>query len=165
MAMRRVPVLAAITLFHAIASADTRIIEYADHYYVESNGTAAGRPEAAPDASVQTPGRRSAPPADPARDASAPPASVNAGQTPPSRNGKPAYSEEEAAALRPDLAAELERLENERAQLLDFDVAAHPDEVNSRRQQAIEIIQQINRVSADFKQYYQQYQEQKQQNR
>lgn len=162
-AMRLLLACAVMTSFHAVASADTRIVEYPDHYYVESTEASTGKTETAQDGASA--GKSEPASADMVKETTDPSTPLNTNKTPARRDSKPVYNEEEAAALRPDLVAELERLENERSQLLDFDVAAHPDEVNSRRQQAIEIIQQINQISADLKQYYLQYKEQMRQSR
>ncbi len=138
----KVAVLSIIILSAAVASAETIIIEYPDHYYVESTGTPASKPAPAAESS---PPVKAPPVADYANSAPSaaaiPVTNFDGAHTPPPVG---------PADRRVGMNNEIQRLQGERGDLLIPRDRESGDDVFRREQRAAKILQKINRMSSEL---------------
>ena len=134
-------ILFAIFLLATLASAETVIIEYPDHFYVESTGS----PNEKPAVSLEGNAPASRPPAPPFRE------SISAVE-------KPTEAEERIKAL----AEGIERLQREQKDLAASREGETPDQVNLREQEAYGKLKRIKRMSSELQKLTEQSKEESQ---
>jgi hypothetical protein len=139
----KIVILCAIMLSAAMASAETIIIEYPDHYYVDSTGTPTAKP--APSAESSSPPVKEPSVANYAGNApsvaASPVTNFDNTHTPP-----PVDPAERRAAM----DKEIQRLQRERGDLLTPRDGETPDEVVRRQQRAAGILRKINKLSSEL---------------
>ncbi len=137
----KIAILCAVILSAATAAAETIIVEYPDHYYVESAGTSESAPpaEAVP---VPVPGQESI---------VLPPATAK-----PVANAKPVTNFDVApqpvdpAERRASMEKEIERLQRERSDLLAPREGETPEQAARRQHLAQGMLRKINKMSSEL---------------
>ncbi len=128
----KIAILCAVILSAATAAAETIIVEYPDHYYVESAGTPASAPTAE---AVPVPDQKS----------SALPVTSK-----PVTNFDLASQPVDPAERRASMEKEIERLQRERNDLLTPLEGETPDQAAQRQQQVQEKLRRINKMSSEL---------------
>ncbi len=129
----KIAILCAVILSAATAAAETIIVEYPDHYYVESAGTPASAPPTAE--AVPVPDQKS----------SALPVTSK-----PVTNFDLASQPVDPAERRASMEKEIERLQRERNDLLTPLEGETPDQAAQRQQQVQEKLRRINKMSSEL---------------
>ena len=119
----------AILLLATLASAETVIIEYPDHFYVESTGSPNEKPAAS--AESNAPASRPAP-------------------VPSRESISSTEKTEETEERRKALAEGIERLQREQKDLAVPREGETPDQVNSRQQEAYGKLKKLKRMSSEL---------------
>jgi hypothetical protein len=137
----KIAILCAVILVATTAAAETVIIEYPDHYYVESTGIPEGKPV--------TSKVSSAPPA------AAHTVTVNQSEAPPGTartftNFQTATHPVDPAELRAEMAREIQRLQSEVNALSAPQEGETPDQASARQHQAAWRLRKINRMSSEM---------------
>ena len=138
----RIAILSAFILSAAAASAETIIIEYPDHYYVESTGVPEAKP--APSHESSEAPAMSTPVAD--HVSSAPPAAAR-----PITNFDNTPQPLEPAERRASMDKEVQRLQRERGALMAPPQEGETPEQAARRQQRAQgVLRKINKLSSEM---------------
>lgn len=137
----KILIILAILLLATLASAETVIIEYPDHFYVESTGS----PNEKPALSLESNAPASRPPAAPTRE------SISSVE-------KPSDTEERIKAL----SEGIERLQKEHETLTPAREGETPDQVNRREQEAYGKLKRIKRMSSELQKLTEQSKEESQ---
>ena len=138
----KIAILCAVILSAAVARAETIIIEYPDHYYVESVGTPEVKSAHSPGSSVP-PAAKTTPAT--ANESSAPPATAK-----PMTNFDSTPQPVEPAARRASMDKEIQRLQRERSELMKPQEGETPDQANRRQQAAAGKLRKINKMSSEL---------------
>jgi len=134
-------ILVTVILSAATAAADTKIIEYPDHYYVESTGVPGEKP-------VPSLGRN----ASPAKilpvidDGNAAPAAMAR----PVTNFEASPQPVDPAERRASMDQTIQQLQRERSELLMPKEGETPDQVAYRQQEAAGKLRRINKLSSEM---------------
>lgn len=131
----------AFVLAAATAAAETKIIEYPDHYYAESTGTPAAKPVSSPDPAPPT---ASAPERAVSEKSMAPRAAV------PVTNFDPSSKLVDPAQARTDISNEIERLKKERSELLSPPAVESSEQAGLRQNRAAGLLRKINKLSSEL---------------
>ncbi len=137
----KILILFVILLLATLASAETVIIEYPDHFYVESTGS----PNEKSAVSLENNAPASRPPAAPFHE------SVSSVE-------KPSDTEERIKAL----SEGIERLQREQKDLASSREGETPDQVNRREQEAYGKLKRIKRMSSELQKLTEQSKEERQ---
>ncbi|HJV36504.1 hypothetical protein [Geomonas sp.] len=131
----------ALILSAATAAAETKIIEYPDHYYAESTGTPVAKPASSAD-TIAAP-------------VSAPPV-VDHQKTTARRTAGPVTNFEmpaqsiDPAEARTQINNELQRLQQQRSELLSPQTGESAELAAARQNRAAGVLRKINRLSSDL---------------
>lgn len=128
----KIAILCAVILSAATAAAETIIVEYPDHYYVESTGTLQRAPTAE---AVPVPDQKS----------NALPVTAK-----PVTNFDITPQPVDPAERRASMEKEIERLQRERSDLLTPLEGETPDQAAQRQQQVQEKLKKINKMSSEL---------------
>ena len=137
----KVAILCAVILSAATATAETIIIEYPDHYYVESSGIP--EPKSAPSRESSAPTAIATPVAD--HDGIAPPATAR-----PVTNFESPPQPADPAERRASMDKEVQRLQRERGDLMTPQVGETPEQATLRQQRAQGMLRKINKMSSEL---------------
>lgn len=125
-----IAILFAILLSASLATAETIIIEYPDHFYVESSGSPNGKPAAS-------------------REVAAPPPRPM--PLPPRESIATPDKNKENKERREAWVAGIERLQREYDDLMISRVEDTPDQINNKQQEALGKLRKIKRISSELK--------------
>jgi hypothetical protein len=131
----------ALTLTVATAAAETKIIEYPDHYYAESTGTRVAKPASSAD-SIATPA--SAPPSVDHQKTTSPRAAV------PVTNFDMSSSSIDPAEARTQISSEIQRLQKERDELLSLQARESSEQSALLQNRADGVLRKINKLSSEL---------------
>ena len=123
------------------AAAETKIIEYPDHYYVESTGIPEVKPATSPDST--SPKVSASPSA--GHESSAPSPAAR-----PVTNVDNASSSIDPAERRAEMENEILRLQRERSELLTPREGDPPEQAALRQQKAAGMLRKINKMSSEL---------------
>ena len=135
-----IAILCAVLLSAATATAETIIIEYPDHYYVESVGIPQGKPAPSRDDSVSHANATSV-----ADNSNTPPAAVR-----PVTNFDNTPQQVDPAERRAALESEIQRLQRERSALMTPQEGETSDQANRRQQEALGRVRKLNKILSEL---------------
>ena len=136
----KIVVACAVIFFANGVGAETIIIEYPDHYYVESTGVPGAKPAPDPDKTsplMTAPGKAEKEPAYPTK-------------TSPVTNFVPQPRPAEPSERRASMDDAIQRLQFERSVLLTPTRGETLDQVEQRQLEATGILRRINRISSEI---------------
>ncbi len=135
-----ISILSVVLLLVTLAEAQTVIIEYPDHFYVESAGLPEGRSALSRD--NNTPPAKTTTHAD--QESSPPPATTR-----PVTSFDNSQQPVDPAERRASMDREIQRLQRERSELLVPQDGEAPDQANRRQQEADRKLRKINKMLSE----------------
>jgi hypothetical protein len=137
----KLAIVCAVLLSAATAIAETTIIEYPDHFYVESVGATGGKPALSRDNSTLP--AKATPVAD--HESTPPPATAR-----PVTSFNSTQQSMDPAERRASMERELQRLQRERTVLLTSQEGETFDQANHRQEEALSKLRKINKMSSEL---------------